>query len=253
MFKIITALTMSVIGLLANAQTTETRDVSPFNKIEITDGVEVIYTQSDHFSLRAETSDALGLSTLLTESKDNTLKITCNGNLCETAKVYLSAPEIVSVKAHRNSKMTVSDRMHTSKLSVVLASGSIFNGVVKSEGPTNLKGKSGSIFNIRVETTSLDGSFQSGAKVNLSGNSEKTVLRTSDNALCNARNFIAGKVSVKSIGNSSVLISAENEIAVEVSDEATVRYFGMPGKVSVNPEAVATAERLSHGTLVTEN
>jgi hypothetical protein len=251
MLKIITSLTLFVTGMLANVQS-ETRTVSSFNKLEITDGVEIIYTQSDNYSVRAEASDGLGLSTLLTESKNHTLKISCNGNLSETVRVYVSAPEIISLKAGKNSKIVFTDQVSTSKFDLTLASGATFKGSVNSAGETSLRGKSGAVFNIRLETDALAANFQGGAKVNLSGTSGKTFIRTSDNALCSAQNFKAEKLQVKATGNSTVVISVKEEIAVEVNDFATVKYFGFPDKTSVNPEAVS----MSTGnlkSLVTQN
>ncbi len=241
---------MLITGLLANAQVSETRDVSTFNKIEITDGVELIYTQSDTFSLKAEASDGLGLSTLLTKSENNTLRITCKGNLCEAAKVYVSAPELVSIKASRNSKVVVLDKLKTEKIALSLASGAQFRGNVNAEGLINLKAKSGAVFNIRVEAGSLHGNFQDDAKVNLSGNSGKTIIRAGNNALCSARNFKSGRVDVMASDNASITVSVLDEIAVEVGGDAMVRYFGFPGKTSLNPEAVTIGNPKS---LVTQN
>lgn len=240
MLKIITALTAALATLFANAQT-ETRNVSSFNKLEITDGVEVIYTQGDTYSLKAEASDALGLATLLTESKNKTLKISCAGNGCEMAKVYITAPEIVSIKASRDSKVIVADRMTAGKFELNLTSNATFNGIVTTEEAT-LKGRSGAIFNIRLMTGSIVGNFQSGAKVNLSGTADKSEIRTTDNALCNARNFIAKNVLVNADNNAEVLVSANEKIEINVSDEASVRYFGLPKTTSVNPEAITIAQ-----------
>ena len=241
MFKIITSLAMFFAGLVANGQVSETRNVSTFNKIEITDGVEVIYTQSQEISVKAEASDGLGLSTLLTQTDGNTLKISCNGNLCETAKVYISAPEIISMRAAKDSKIIVVDRMNTKKFALSLASGSTFNGIVKAAGAVSLKGKSGSVFNILVESAAFHGNFQGGSKVNLSGNSQNAAIRTTDNTLCNARNFKTENVSVKATDESTVFVSVREEIAVEVAGNATVRYFGLPEKTSLNPEAVTVS------------
>lgn len=247
MLKIITALTAALASLFASAQT-EIRNVSSFNKLEITDGVEVIYTQGETFSLKAEASDALGLATLLTESKNKTLKISCDGNGCELAKVYITAPEIVSIKAGRNSKVVVVDRMTAGKFELNLASNSTFNGIVTA-GETTLKGRSGSIFNIRLTTGAVTGNFQSGAKVNLSGTADKSEISTSGNALCNARNFITKKVNVIANGNAEVIVSANEKIEINVSDEASVRYFGMPSTTSVNPEAITIVQH-NNGQMV---
>lgn len=237
MFKIITSLAMFFANLAAG-QTTETRQISAFSKIEVSDGVEVIFTQSPQTSLKAEVSDAPGLSMLLTRNDGKTLKIGCARNMCEKIKVYVSSPDLVSIKASNESKVVFANAIDTEKFSLSLASGSAFSGMVKAEGAVNLKGESGSVFNIRIESRWLYGNFQSGTKVNLSGNGGEVAIRTSDNAFCSARNFKTDKVSIKAAGQSSVEVSVKQAIAVDISDEATVKYFGLPGKTAFSPDAV---------------
>ncbi len=237
MFKIITSAAAALIGLLANAQVSETRNVSPFNKIEITDGVEIIYTQSDQFSIKAEASDALGLATLLTESKNNTLKISCNGNLCETAKVYVSAPQIAAFKASRDAHIRITGNMHADELSLSLSGASLKGNIVAAR--TTLKAKSGAVVNLRLETTSLSVVVQNNAKVNLCGTASESDIRSYGNALCLARNLKSAKGVIKASGTASVEVCTLDEIDVEVTDSALVRYFGFPFKTTVNPDSVA--------------
>lgn len=248
MLKIITSLVVFLAGLTSNGQVSETRTVSTFNKIEITDGVEVIYTQSENTSLKAEASDALGLSTLLTQNDGNTLKISCNGNRNENVKVYVSSPEIISVKASKESKVIFADRVDTKKFALSLNSGSEFRGIVNSESAINLKGKAGSIFNIRIDSQTLYGNFQSGTKVNLSGKSGDASIRTTGNALCSARNFKTDNVNVKAGDESTVEVSVHEAIAVDVTDQASVKYFGLPAKAKLNLEAVTVSNPKSSVT-----
>src|SRR5690606_12367187 len=192
MLKIITSLTAALVGLLANAQTTETRNISPFNKIEITDGVEGIYTQGKSYSVTAEATD---LAALLTQSQNQTLAISCNGNACKTSRVYVTSPEIESSNAVRRSKINVKDRIQPPYFSLNLASGATFNGIVSATNAT-LKGKSDAVFNIRLKADVVSAQFQSGAKVNLSGEAAKSTIVSYGNALCNARNFITSETEV---------------------------------------------------------
>lgn len=250
MFKIISTVAAALIGLLANAQVNEARTVSPFNKLEITDGVEVIYTQEDTFSVKAEASDALGISTLLTESKNQTLTISCNGNGRETVKVYVSAPQLASVKASRNATFTTTG-IKSGQFALSLASGASFKGNVHAN-QTEIKTKSGAVLNLRLEAGSLVARFLNGSKINLSGTAEKAEVRSSGNTLCLARNFKSGKQIVKASGSASVEVCAVNELDVEVTDQASVRYFGFPQKTVINPEAVAQVIHDTGSAVATE-
>jgi len=214
--------------------------------------VEIIYVQSPEYGILAETSDALGLSTLLTESKDNTLKISCNGNLCEMAKVYVSAPEIVSFKGSQNAQIRVTGTgLRTNSFALSLASGASFKGNVAAKTST-LRAKSGAVVNLRLETGSLEAIVQSNAKVNLCGTTKHSDIRSFGNALCLARNFKSDKSLVKASGRASVEVCTLDEIDVEVTDAAHVRYFGFPYKTTVNPEAITQVVHETEGAIAAQ-
>ena len=250
MFKIISTVAAALIGLLANAQAQETRTVLSFNKLEITDGVEVIYTQGETFSVEAEASDALGLSTLLTESKNETLTISCKGNCSETVKVYVAAPQLASVKASRNAGLTTTG-IRSPQFKLSLTSGAFFKGNVYAD-QTQIRTKSGAVLNLRLETGTLEATFLNGSKVNLSGTADKADVRSSGNTLCMARNFKSRNNIVKAGGTASVEVCAVTELVVEVHDEASVRYFGLPEKTIINPEAVAQVIHDTGSAVATE-
>lgn len=241
MLRIITSLTLLAVGLFANAQVKETRTVSPFTKIEITDGVELIFTQNDNYTLRVETTDGIGLSSLKTSNDSGVLKVSCKGNGCEPVKVYVTSPVLAGIKASKNAHFAMTNPLHSKDFSAMLTSGATFNGIVKAEGIASLKAKSNSVFNIRVESDALNGNFQSGARVNLSGKSKNVKINTGDDALCNARNFITDSVSITAGDTSHVMVSTTDAIQVIVAEFATVKYFGFPSKVSINPEAIASS------------
>jgi hypothetical protein len=75
MFKIITSLTLFAIGLLAQAQSVQTRNVQPFSKIEISSGVEVIITQGAQASLKVTSDAGQELKDIVTEFRNNALYI----------------------------------------------------------------------------------------------------------------------------------------------------------------------------------
>ncbi|MBK9224122.1 MAG: hypothetical protein IPO23_04740 [Flavobacterium sp.] len=54
MLKIITTLSLFLIGMLAKGQEIENRELSSFSKVEVKNGIEVIYTESKIPSLRVE-------------------------------------------------------------------------------------------------------------------------------------------------------------------------------------------------------
>ena len=94
MLKIITTLSLFLIGMLAKGQEAENRELSSFSKVEVKNGIEVIYTESKMPFLRVEAENVSVLKNLITEVKGKTLKIYLlkkedQTTLENTIKVYL--------------------------------------------------------------------------------------------------------------------------------------------------------------------
>ena len=54
MLKIITTLSLFLIGMLAKGQEIENRELSSFSKVEVKNGIEVVYNESKIPSMRVE-------------------------------------------------------------------------------------------------------------------------------------------------------------------------------------------------------
>ena len=251
MLKIITALTMSLISILANAQVSETRELQAFSKIETTDGVEVIFTQGAQ-NIKAEASDELGLSSISTKVEYGILKISCKGNMGEMVRVYVSAENVRAMEASKKAKITVRNAIQMPAFSLRMASGSKFYGKIISDKVT-LAAKTGAIVNIRVESASFHGNFQNNAKVNLSGTSDQAEILTSDGAYCAARNFQTGIASIDAKDNSRVAINTKNIIDVKVSETAKVTYYGSPAKSHRSYDSLVDIYKKSKDALIVKN
>ena len=239
MFKITTTLALALLSTLANAQVSERRNVSDFTKIEITDGISLTFTSGTQ-SLTATAADGLGLSSIMTNVENGTLKISCKGNGDSQAAVYISSDKVVAMEASKNAQIKVLDEWDAPQISVRIASGSSFNGKIRAE-KTNLAAKSNAIFNTRIESSTFEGNFESGAKANLSGNAATARIITDGNALCNAKNLMTRMTTVRARGISTVAVYAKEKINAQAEDSAVVTYFGKPGKVAVGENNMSQA------------
>lgn len=242
MLKIITTLTLILIGLVAKSQEVENRKVSDFSRVEVRNGIELIYTESDQLSLQIESPNNTVTSNLVTEVDGKTLKIYLpKGKDCSKSKglvkVYLYSKNVAFFKASLYSKIIVTNQISTLNSTVVLNSESVFNGNIKNEGKTKIVGERGTVFNGKIETQILKGNFKDNAKANITGMAIKANLLTNDTALCNAKNFIARSLSITADGNAMVIIHSDSKIIVNVADKAKVTYTGLPQKIQLNEEA----------------
>ena len=243
MLKIITSLTILLFGMLAKAQVTENREASDFSKVEVQNGIELIYTENSSTSLQIEANDERTLNNIVTEIKGKTLKIyledTKNNQTNAPMKVYLSAHDLVALEASSGSKITITDQLTAQHLNLTLNSGATFTGNIITKEKTKLTTKEYTVFNGRIETVTFAGNFKSNSKVNLTGLAKQASIQTKDVALLSAKNFVAKAIKLNAEGKSSAMIHADNTIDLTVNDKAKVSYTGLPKKVKWNEEAEA--------------
>ena len=243
MLKIITTLTIFLFGMLAKAQVTENRNVSEFSKVSVANGIELIYTEKHAPSLEIETNNEATLKNIITEVRGETLKIYLKKGVAmpsnEMVKVYLTAQDVLALEAHSNAKITIMDQMNVKNISIILDSGASLTGNIKAFGKTKLYATNETVFNGKIETIVLQGNFKGNAKINLTGNAKKASFQTKDSAFLSAKNFIANTIGLNATGKSVAKLHANNNIALNVTDEAKVSYTGFPGRIELNEEAQA--------------
>ena len=256
MLKIITTLTVFLIGILAKGQVTENRNVSAFSKVTVAHGIELIYTENPSTSLQIETGSQTALNEIITEVHGKTLKIAMEKGIQipsnETVKVYLSVQNIVALEAHSKAKITIIDQFNAKHLNILLDSGATLTGNIKTLEKTKLYADNGTVFNGKIETKILKGNFKSNARINLTGKAENASFVTSDSALMSAKNFSANTINLNANGKSIAMIHANTNVALNVTDDARVSYTGLPQNIELNDEAQAS-KKVDYNHLVSYN
>ncbi|WP_298224634.1 DUF2807 domain-containing protein [Flavobacterium sp.] len=243
MLKIITTLTVFLVGMLAKAQVTENRNTTDFSQVAVTGGIELIYNEAPSTSLRIESNNEATLKNVITEMNGKTLKITLKKGTemptGETVKVYVTANHIVALEAHSKAKITIEEQLNADQLDIVLDSGASLSGNIKTSGKTKLYASTGTTFNGRIEAAMLKGTFHDNARINLTGKVKKAAFQTTDSALLCARNFTANTIHMNANGTSVAKLHANDNIALNVTEQAKVSYVGYPEKMVLNEEAQA--------------
>lgn len=258
MLKIITTLSLFLVGMLAKGQEVENRILSSFSKVEVNNGIELIYTESKKPSLQIEAENSAVLKSIITEVKGKTLKIylqrkNYQNELGKTIKVYLTSEKITSFEAKSKAKIITMNPITSENLSVNLKSEGQFSGTIINKGTTRLVANSGTIFNGLVETIFFVGHLKNNSKINLSGKTQKAAIAASDSSLFEAKNFIANHIVLNATGKSLAMIYVEKAIRVSVTDEAKVSYAGYPEKINLNDEAESFQKTNSNKQLITFN
>ena len=244
MLKIITTLTLFLIGILAKGQEVEMRTVSSFSKVKVQHGIELVYTESDTQSLRIEAANQSIMKNITTTVKGHTLTIdilnekdfTTNGG---KIRVYLAANNLVTLEANTNAIVTIDDALTAKNLTINLRSGASLTGNIKVSENTKLIATDNSSFNGKIETSSLTANLMKNAKINITGKANRAAFETSNTVVLSARNFFSNAITMKASENSVASIYAHSNLTVDVADDAKITYTGFPDNIALNEDAVA--------------
>jgi len=240
MIKIITTGILLLAAFICKAQVSETRNVSGFSKIEVSTGIELIFTQSNSQSIKVTTDSTEKLEKIKTEIQGKTLKIFVGNkgnyhskNCFEILKVEVSQDNIDSFMANSGASITIQNEINAPKITIDINSGASFSGNIKSEF-VDLKTNSGAKFTGNIETNAFEGDFESAANITLSGNSKTTKIISNSASNCDAKNFITEKANITADSAASVSITATQSLQADASSIALINYYGTPSNVTTN-------------------
>ena len=109
----------SCIG--SKAQTTQSRDIKPFTKLEVSGAANVQFTQGDTLKLKV-VADESELNNVYTTHEDGTLTIRGKGNFKGGYKIYVTGKTLNQITAAGASRVNVTGTLETDSL-VIDASG----------------------------------------------------------------------------------------------------------------------------------
>lgn len=205
------------IGIAAagNSDKTENRNVSNFNAVKVSTGIDLYITMGTTESVKIVADDDI-IDELITEVKDGTLKIYMKqsnnwfnwntGN--QTRKAYVTVKELQAIDASSGSDVKSENTLKGEDLKVKASSGS---DVVLDVYYKNLwlDTSSGSDAKISGKTKTLEAEASSGSDIK---------AQELESKIC--------KVSVSS--GSDATVNVTDELYAKASSGADVRYYGNP-------------------------
>jgi hypothetical protein len=237
----ITAL-LILTGLGAQAQTTETRNVSnDFTAIEVKNGIQVIFTQSDAPSVKVESDNQEYAGNIITEVKNGTLKIymkeyeedSRSKPAYNVAKVYVSKNTISGFKLTTGAAVKVMGRLVVNELALKLATGSNFTGELECATRCIVKAESGAAFRGKLTTDMFEGTTSGGASIKIIGSAKTSTVYCNGGSLM-AGKFICEKANITASNAASAYVNAVQSIKAEADSSSSVTYYGEPANVNLS-------------------
>lgn len=235
MTKVIIFAITALMGLMAQAQEkfSETRTVKGFTNIEVSRGIEVIYTQGTETTVTAEATSQAHLNYITTHSNGKTLVVTLQEPKGQTLQapllmtVYVIAPELKNLKAATGASIKTLGTTKAEKLGMELSSGATFSGKLATND-FRLTARSGAGFRGVVNTETFSSTLRGGASVKLTGSAKNTNIVSDSGATCMAGSFVTEKANIDAMGTSSVLLRVKDRIKAKSDNSATITFFGNP-------------------------
>jgi len=202
----------------------ETRKVSDFNAIEVSNGIDVYLTMGSNERLELETPEDL-LEHLVTEVKGEKLIIYFDRsfNWNNETKVYVQAKSIERINTSGGSDLVGENVLESRDL--------------------KLEASGGSDIKLEVQIKYLEVEVSGGADVLLSGEAERLRANTSGGSDIKAFDLIAQRADLEASGGSDIKITVEDELDARASGGADIEYKGSPQIIDTNTSSSGDIKR----------
>jgi hypothetical protein len=224
MKKLSILLIMLVLGanlpaLAFNAEKTETRNVSNFNAIKVSSGIDLFLKMGDTEEVTVVADDDV-IDKIITEVKDGTLKIYMKQNNgwnswnIKSRKVYVKVKELNKLHASAGSDVQSDNTLSGETLEVKASSGSDVN------------------LDIHYKNFSVDAS--SGSDARISGKTKNLEAEASSGSDIKAQDLESVNCKVRVSSGSDATITVTEELNARASSGGDVRYYGNPQIKDIN-------------------
>lgn len=216
------------LALSAQAQDQETRELTGFDAIEVSGGIDLLVRQSEGFVVEVK-SDEGELDEILTEVRGRTLEIRRKSsfNFLDWGGVHGSVtvrlPALVSLTASGGSE--------------VRAEGTVTGNILE------LVSSGGSDLAIDVAVADLNVEASGGSDMSLSGTARSARVQSSGGSDLNAGRLTAETADLESSGGSNLSIAVRDGIVANASGGSDIIYSGEPRSVKVNASGGGSVTR----------
>ncbi len=208
--NIITALFCSV-ALLGNAQTTQKREITTFDKIDASGAANIKFTTSDSLKLSI-TGDADELSNVETKVQDGILFIKTKGVVRSSPKIEISAPTLNLISMSGASSFETKNELKTDSL--------------------NLEASGASNVNITTNSKAIKATINGASEVTLSGVTVNYYANVSGASTLKSYKLISTNSWITASGASTAKVYAEQKIIANATGASTIKFKGEPKEVS---------------------
>lgn len=257
--------TVIIIFLLASlgmtAQVKESRSASDFNRVKVSQGIELNYKVSSTIKIVVEVENKAQLEGVITEVSNKVLKVYIksnknswglSGQKNQNVKVFVEGPNLDGVTVSSSAMFVAENTIKTTDFTVEVSSSGLFKGDVKSQkskiaisssGKVNgnfqatdlvdINTSSSAYYQGTVSAKELKMGTSSSSKIEVSGDVNRVKSESSSSSKIKATELKAKTVTAVSSSSSSASFSVSDSIDAKATSSGKIHYVGNPTHVNV--------------------
>lgn len=204
----------------------ETREISNFNSVEVNSALKVIYTEGNEYRIEVVADDNL-VKYITTERHGDELQIGIQSkksfkNITK-AEVHITAPSVNSIEANGASRFESIGVVHANTLSLKLS------GASKA--------------NVAVQSTSLRTDLSGASTAVISGTTNGISMEGSGASVYQAKDLTVSSAAITLSGASNAALTVQNTLTATISGASNLDYYGNPPTVNVNSSGASNANQ----------
>jgi hypothetical protein len=198
-----------------SAQNKVVREVSSFDKVKVSDNVNVTFIKADVEKVTVVAS-GIGYDKIVSESSGRELQIKIKTGIFKNADVNIEVQYVKLRSIEATNKADVKFRETLTGDEIVL------------------KATGGAVINIDVEISALKASLSNGGRIEISGSAGLQEVDANLTAKYNAYDFETEDGFIKSNTNSDVVVWVKNKLEASAGSKAELKYRGKPAEVKTS-------------------
>ncbi|KOS04621.1 hypothetical protein AM493_00125 [Flavobacterium akiainvivens] len=239
-------------GTVAQSQVTEVRKAQTAEKLEVTNGIEVIITKADTAALKIEASSWEMAKKVVTKYKGNTLKVYLekpdSAGEYGAIRVFVSQNAFPEIKATAGAVIKADGKWQMQDARISLAIGATFNGDLSVDGVCNVSAASGSGFRGILHAGTLKASVTGGAFAKVIGTVQFADVYCNSGSLQGGK-LVCEKAEVTAQNASAVSIQAKDKIKADTDTSSAITCYGKPGETETGENTYAVKRYIDSQSL----
>ena len=214
---------LSTLCVFLKAQTTQIREIKPFNKIEVGGAATLYFSQSDTVSIKVVASEN-EINNVYTTITDNVLIIKAKGMFKQDYKIYVNANNIIGLTASGASKIVNFNTIKSDSLAL------------DASGASDME--------LIVNVKKLDLVLSGASQINISGNTQSLQSNLNGASSLKAYKLNSINTSVTVSGASSAKVFATEKINANATGSSTIKFKGDPKEVSAEASSSSSISKV---------